>query len=75
MAPPLTNSLTAKGIYRFSETDHGLPDLDGDGETNSGERKVGFHHNGKFSVLCGDNHVEALRKTAPDQWVAVIRPP
>ncbi len=75
MAPPLTNSLTAKGIFRYRETDHGLPDGDGNGETNSGERKVGFQHNGRFAVLYGDSHVDATQRTAPDQWVVVTRPP
>lgn len=73
LAAPLTNTLTGKGIYRFEETDHGALDVNGNGATNASERKVGKQHLDRFSALFGDGHFEALARSDPDQWVAIVR--
>ena len=74
IASPLTNTFTAKGIYRFEETDHGIYDLNGNQESNAHERKVGFQHNGRFNALFGDSHCKSLRKSNSDQWVVITKP-
>ncbi len=54
----------ARSLRSYFETDHGTP---GYGEDM---RDVGWHHNGLFNVLMGDSHVENMKHTQPDQWVA-----
>lgn len=54
-------SADARGIIRFSETDHGPLD---------GERDVGDHHSGGFNILFGDGHTESRKATEPDEWAA-----
>ena len=57
------------GIRRFSETDHGIILS----KPKAYFRRVGFHHNFGFNALMGDGHTEFMKKTKPDQWVAVIK--
>jgi len=54
----------ARSLRSYSETDHG--------ETGygSGLRDVGKHHNGRFNTVMGDSHVETIKNSLPDQWVA-----
>ena len=55
----------ARSLRSYLETDHGPYGYGVD------FKDVGTHHNGAFNVLMGDQHVETLRDTKPDQWVAV----
>ena len=54
----------ARSLRSYSETDHGQIGYGTD------KRDVGWHHNNSFNLLMGDSHVENLRRTQPDQWVA-----
>ncbi len=52
----------ARGIVRFTETDHGYVTVD---------RDVGVHHNGGFNSLMGDGRVQPMQQSEHDQWAVV----
>jgi len=54
----------SRGIMDFEETDWGAV---------TAKRDVGLHHNGYFNVHFGDTHVEKLRQSGHDQWVAAVK--
>ena len=54
----------ARGLVSYLETDHGPYGYGKD------SRDVGRHHANSFNSLFGDQHVEQVRKSDPDQWVA-----
>ena len=64
----LSNSATAFGILRMTESDHGGIDANWNGETNAGERQVGWQHNFQFNALFGDGHVELRGRTDHEEW-------
>lgn len=53
------DSADARGIMRFSETDHGCV---------TDDRDVGVHHNGGFNALMGDGRVQSMTQSRHDQW-------
>ena len=55
----------ARSLNSFLETDHGPK---GYGTDN---RDAGYHHEGFFNVLMGDQHVTHIKDSEPDAWVAV----
>ena len=54
----------ARSLRSYLETDHGPFGYGID------IRDVGRHHNKSFNALFGDQHVEWVRESTPDQWVA-----
>ncbi len=63
------SSADAKGIIAFRETDHGELPI----ETGEDRRDVGNHHqSGGFNALMGDMHVETIKESKHDQWVAIV---
>jgi hypothetical protein len=54
----------ARSLRSYLETDHGPYGFGSD------IRDVGRHHNRTFNALFGDQHVDRLKSTEPDQWVA-----
>ncbi len=73
-APYIVNGAKALGVLRFSETDWGVPDADGNGLANASERQVGYQHpNNSFCALMGDGHVIATNHSEADQWVAYVK--
>ena len=55
----------ARSLRSYLETDHGPLGYGTD------IRDAGWHHNKSFNALFGDQHVEWVRKSTPDQWVAI----
>jgi prepilin-type N-terminal cleavage/methylation domain-containing protein len=54
----------ARSLRSYLETDHGPYGYGSD------VRDVGWHHKRTFNALFGDQHVDRLKSTEPDQWVA-----
>ena len=67
-APDLRNTATACGVLRMTETDHGRIDSNANGETNAGERQVGWQHDQRFNALFGDAHVESRLHSTHEEW-------
>ena len=67
-APALNNPMTAIGIARITETDHGPVDPDGNGVVNAGERQTGWLHGGRCSVMFGDGHAAEREHTQQEEW-------
>jgi prepilin-type N-terminal cleavage/methylation domain-containing protein len=61
---PLAWGSDARSLRSYLETDHGPYGFGSD------VRDVGWHHNRTFNALFGDQHVDRLKSTEPDQWVA-----
>jgi hypothetical protein len=55
----------ARSLNSYLETDHGPYGYGTD------IRDVGRHHGGFFNALMGDQHVNEIRESKPDAWVAV----
>jgi hypothetical protein len=54
----------SRSLNCYLETDHGPLGC------GSRKRDAGYHHNGGFNSLMGDQHVEYITRSKPDQWVA-----
>lgn len=63
--PNINSSSDASSLRSFLETDHGPKGYGTD------LRDVGWHHDGFFNVLMGDQHVTDMKNSEPDDWVAV----
>lgn len=55
----------ARSLNSYLETDNGPIGYGTD------LRDVGWHHDGFFNVLMGDQHVNDMKNSEPDDWVAV----
>ncbi|RMD83353.1 MAG: hypothetical protein D6820_02435 [Lentisphaerae bacterium] len=66
----IKNTMNGIGIFRFSESDHGIPELRDSRQTNAGERKVSWRHSGRFCVLFADGHTAFISRSAPKHWIA-----
>ncbi|MHC4884267.1 MAG: hypothetical protein ACYTGH_04190, partial [Planctomycetota bacterium] len=63
------NTISARGINRYSETDYGVAYL----RPTTAYRKVNYLHQEGFAALFGDGHVEKRTRSTPEEWVAYVR--